>query len=224
MKITSDVLFAIVTSDKTVKFTPQDARMWEPHFNKTFDIFGINTNVRISAFLGQVLHESRFLTKLKESLYYTTAKRLMEVWPKRFTNESYASLFVKNPTKLANKVYANRNGNGNEESGDGAKYIGRGLIGITGLANYLAVDNDLHIGLKEHPELLELPEYAALSAGSFWKQNGLNVLADQGKLIELTKRINSAKLGLDQRLRLTKIALIELDKLAIDNAVKSKNT
>ena len=151
---------------------------WTEALNPAMDRFEINSPPRIACFLAQTAHESSQFNRLKESLYYKTASRLMAVWPRRFPNEASAAPYVKNEEKLANVVYGKRMGNGPAESGDGYRYRGRGLIQITGRSNYTDVGKALGIDLINQPDLLLEPKWAALSAAYFWAGHGLNALAD----------------------------------------------
>ena len=172
---------------------------WFEPLKETFEKYQINTPKRQACFLGQVMHESGSFKFTKENLNYS-AKALMATWPSRFPNLETATQFERQPEKIANKVYSGRMGN--TEDGDGAKYIGRGLIQCTGKENYTHCGEALGIDLVANPQLLEEPRYAALSAGWFWNKKGLNALADEGTSNSfeiMTKRINGGLLGLDDR-------------------------
>ena len=173
--------------------------------NKTLEHFEINSINRIAMFLAQVGHESGGLNHTKENLNYK-AQGLMNTFPKYFRDvdpEEYAH----NPEKIANRVYANRMGNGNEESGDGFKFCGRGLIQLTGRDNYTRFANDIGMDLDEAVQYLGTPEGAAMSAGWFWSKNGLNALADEGDVVRCTKKINGGTIGLAERTSLYEEAL-----------------
>jgi putative chitinase len=175
-----------------------DGKWFEPLL-ETFDKYQINTPRRQACFIGQTMHESGSFKFTKENLNYS-AKALMATWPSRFPDLAIAMQFERQPEKIANKVYSGRMGN--TEDGDGAKYIGRGLIQITGKENYTHCGQALGIDLVSNPQLLEEPRYAALSAGWFWNKKGLNALADDGTsnaFEVMTKRINGGLLGLDDR-------------------------
>jgi len=174
-----------------------DAKWLEP-LNETFAKYDISTPVRQAYFIGQCAHESNNFTRLEEGLNYS-ASRLMAVWPSRFPSLDVANQYANNPEKLANFVYAGRLGNGNEESGDGWRYHGRGVIQLTGKDNYANCGSGLGVDLLGSPNLLIDPQYAVLSAGWFWNKKGLNALADAGDLDTMTKRINGGLLGLDDR-------------------------
>ena len=147
--------------------------------------------------MAQVGHESGGLRFTVENLNYR-ADALTRVWPSRFPlgiAESYAM----QPERIANRAYCDRMGNGNEASGDGWKYRGRGLIQLTGADNYadfsLSADNEA----LSDPDSVAEPELAALSAGWFWSRNGLNALADAKDIVGMTRRINGGTNGLDDR-------------------------
>lgn len=154
----------------------------------------------MAAFLGHVAHESGNLRKLVEGLSYKTLKQLRKTF-KTFRTESdeHASAYLGKSKDLANKVYANRNGNGNTASGDGWKYRGRGLIHVTGKANYAAFGREAGVDAVKTPELLETPRYAAASAGSYWKKHKLNELADAEMYEKLSLGINSSLKSFPER-------------------------
>jgi putative chitinase len=120
------------------------------------------------------------------------------VWPTRFP-PSIAESYALQPEKIANRAYADRMGNGNEASGDGWKYRGRGLIQLTGADNYAAFSLDADNEALSDPDSVAEPELAALSAGWFWSANGLNALADAKDVVGMTRRINGGTNGLDDR-------------------------
>lgn len=172
---------------------------WFEPFQETFARFEINTVLRKAAFIGQCGHESGGFRVLEENLNYKP-EALMRVWPSRFDAENVDE-YAHKPEKIANKVYAGRMGNGNEESGEGWKYHGRGLIQLTGKDNYTLCGDSLQADLLHHPELLVGQQYAALSAGWFWRKHGLNELADTKQYETMTNRINGGLLGQDDRLK-----------------------
>jgi putative chitinase len=176
---------------------------WVEPLNETFEKYEINTPKRQACFIGQCMHESGGFKLLRENLNYS-AKGLVATWPSRFPNEEYAEEYARKPERIANKVYSGRMGN--TEDGDGAKYIGRGLIQLTGKDNYKAVTEALGTDFIGQPQLLEEPRYAALSAGWFWNKKGLNALADANDIETMTKRINGGSIGIDDRK--AKIAMV----------------
>jgi putative chitinase len=169
---------------------------WFEPLQETFEKYQINTPKRQACFIGQCMHESGGFKHLKENLNYS-AKALMNTWPSRFPDMDTAEKFERQPEKIANKVYSGRMGN--SEDGDGAKYIGRGLIQLTGKDNYTAFGEAIGEDLVANPQLVEEPRYAALSAGWFWNKRGLNALADAMDIETLTKRINGGSIGINDR-------------------------
>lgn len=169
---------------------------WLEPLNETFDKYEINTSKRKACFIGQCMHESGGFKFLHENLNYS-AKALMATWPSRFPNIEVASEYERKPEKIADKVYSGRMGN--TEDGDGRKYIGRGLIQLTGKDNYKAATEALGEDLVANPQLVEEPRFAALTAGWFWNKKGLNALADTMDIETMTKRINGGTLGIDDR-------------------------
>lgn len=165
--------------------------------------FSLTTPTRQSAFLAQAGHESAGFTRLTENLNYS-ATGLAATWPGRFRGadgqpNALARALNRRPEAIANVVYANRMGNGPEASGDGWRYRGRGLLQITGRAQYERCGAALGLPLVEQPDLLAQPEPAVLSAAWFWQVNGLNELADAGDFEAITRRINGGLNGLAER-------------------------
>jgi putative chitinase len=167
--------------------------------------FGIDTPLRRAAFLSQCAHESSGFTKREESLSYR-AERLMQVWPKRFPTLAIARQYAAAPEKLANKVYASRMGNGDEASGDGWRFRGRGFKQLTGRDNYTACAMALGKTVDEMADYIGTDEGAAMSAAWFWACNHLNRYADARDIRTLTQKINGGLLGIDQRTALFKSA------------------
>ena len=177
--------------------TPALAEKWCIPLRYTCSNFDINTPERVAGFLAQVGHESGGLRFTVENLNYR-ADALTRVWPSRFP-PGVAESYAMQPERIANRAYADRMGNGNEASGDGWKYRGRGLIQLTGKDAYaafsLASDNNALL----EPDLVAETELAALSAGWFWSRNGLNALADNKDIVGMTIRVNGGTNGLDDR-------------------------
>jgi putative chitinase len=173
---------------------------WENPLQATFDKYDINTPRRQSAFLGQCAHESGNFKTLQENLNYS-AEGLMKTWPSRFPTKEVADQYARQPAKIAGKVYNGRLGNTSEE--EAAKYLGRGLIQLTGKENYERCGLAIGADLLSNPDLLLDPRYATMSAGWFWNKKGLNELADQQEHGQITKRINGGTLGLDDRIAKT---------------------
>jgi len=171
---------------------------WLEPLNETFQKYDISTPARQASFIGQCQHESDNFRTLEENLHYS-APRLMAVWPSRFPSLDVAAQYANNPEKLANKIYSGRMGNGDEESGEGYAYRGRGLIQMTGKESYANCGSGLGMDFIGNPNWLVDPKYAALSAGWFWNKKGLNNLADAQDYETMTKRINGGLNGLDDR-------------------------
>ena len=162
--------------------------------------YEINTTERIAAFLAQCAHESNGFKAIKENLNYK-ATSLRATFPKYFTTDETAEQYAHNQEKIANRVYANRMGNGNEASGDGYKYCGRGLIQLTGRDNYQAFADSIETPLASIFEYLATFEGAVQSAAWFWETNNLNKFADAEDILGLTKRINGGTIGLEDRVK-----------------------
>jgi putative chitinase len=153
---------------------------------------------RIAGFLAQTAHESGSFNFVKENLNYG-AKGLMTTFKRYFPNEELAKQYDRKPEMIANKVYANRMGNGDEASGDGYRFCGRGLIQLTGKNNYTKFAADLGISIEECVAYMETPQGACASAGWFWDNNSLNQYCDSNDFVTLTKRINGGTIGLEDR-------------------------
>ena len=173
---------------------------WIEAFDQLLPDYEINTPKRVAAFIAQCAHESGGFKFLKENLNYK-AESLMKTFPKYFSDKDTANAYAKQPAKIANRVYANRMGNGDEASGDGFKYCGRGLIQLTGKSNYSWFAASLEISPEEASAYLETSEGAAQSACWFWESNNLNVEADAGDIKKMTKKINGGYIGLDDRIK-----------------------
>ena len=192
---------------------------WVRPLNYAMEKFHISENVqRVTTFLGQVAHESSHMNRLQENMNYSRS-RLRTVWPSRFPDPESTEKYGNNPERLGNKVYANRMGNGPEQSGDGFLYRGRGLLQVTGRNNYAKMGGLIGLpSLLEMPDHLIEPRWAAMSAAAFWADADLNSLADTltDKDIRLvvrwiTRRINGGTHGLEQRLSYTNRGLEILD-------------
>lgn len=190
--MTAETLQACMPHAKTFNV----ARFIGP-LNNAMDKYFINTPKRQAAFLAQLAHESGSMRTVEENLNYT-ASQLLVVFGKYF-DETTAKEYAHNPQRIANRVYANRMGNGDEASGDGWKYRGKGLIQVTGKTNHDLVSHALNFDFIKDPEKLCLPGAAALSAGWFWYTHGLNALADEGKFELITRKINGGINGLVDR-------------------------
>ena len=170
---------------------------WTEALNKILPDYGIDTPQRVAAFLAQTAHESGGYSALHENLNYK-AESLARVWP-RYFNAGNANQYAHNPEAIANRAYANRMGNGDEASGDGWRYCGRGLLQVTGKSNYQAFADSVGMAVEDAPAFLQTFEGAVQSACWFWENNNLNQYADSGDFVTMTKRINGGTLGLDDR-------------------------
>ena len=190
---------SLVTVQMLCTITTQElADKWVNALNETCERFAIDTPFRIAGFLSNTAHESGGFKFVKENLNYSAAS-LMRVWPSRFPNVEIAQRYAMQPEKIANRAYADRMGNGDEASQDGSKFLGRGLIQLTGKNNYVAYSLACDNEALQKPEIVEQPKYAAESAGWFWDVNRLNTLADAQEVGGMCRRINGGYNGLDDR-------------------------
>jgi putative chitinase len=171
---------------------------WTEALNKILPDYGIDTPQRVAAFVAQAAHESGNFTALHENLNYR-AVTLRKVFPKYFPTDEMAAQYAQKPEKIANRVYANRMGNGSEESGDGFRYCGRGLIQLTGQQNYQNFADSIETPIEQVPDFLQTFEGAVQSACWFWENNNLNQYADTDDILTMTKRINGGTIGLEDR-------------------------
>jgi putative chitinase len=162
------------------------------------DNYEINTTNRIAGFLAQCGHESGDFNTLHENLNYS-AQGLRGVFPKYFADDATAHAYERQPEKIANRIYANRMGNGPESSGDGYRYRGRGAIQLTGHDNYAQFANSVGKSIPDAITYLETLEGAIESAAWFWKTHGLNATCDADDIVSMTKKINGGTIGLDDR-------------------------
>ena len=171
---------------------------WFEALSEILPEYEITSPQRVAAFLAQCAHESGGFVFLKENLNYKAAS-LRRVFPKYFPDDAIAAQYAGKGEMIANRVYANRMGNGDEASGDGFRYCGRGLIQLTGKNNYTFFAGSLDIPVEEASEYLQTFEGAVQSACFFWETNKLNQWADAGDILTLTKRINGGTIGLEDR-------------------------
>lgn len=194
-----------LTKDQLKKLLPKNPYIdyWYNALSQLLPDYEINTPQRIAAFIAQCAHESGNFMVLQENLNYRPAT-LRKIFPKYFPNDQIANEYCSRPNKqeaIANRVYANRMGNGDEASGDGYRYRGRGLIQLTGKDNYTFFAGSLGISVEEAAEYMGTFEGACQSACFFWEQNKLNQWADKGDIVTLTKRINGGTIGLEDRIK-----------------------
>lgn len=173
---------------------------WYRALTENIYFFEIDNEKRIAAFLAQTSHESMNYTRVIENLNYRWTS-LRSVFPKYFPNDSLAKKYAHDQRAIANRVYANRMGNGPESSGDGWRYRGRGLIQLTGKYNYKKFGDSLGISLSEVPDFLETFDGAVISACWYWENKDLNYYADNDDIKSITKLINGGYIGLEDRIR-----------------------
>jgi len=175
-------------------------------YKSLFEKYGLTTKLRIAHFTAQIEHESG-LKPIAENLNYS-AQGLETIFKKYFPTFELQVKYQRKPEKIANRVYANRMGNGNEASGEGWKYRGRGFIQITGKINYFQLANDTDLDCLKNPDLLLQEANAMISALWFWHKAGLNKLADKNDLKGITRKINGGYNGLEHRTELLKKYLL----------------
>ena len=193
MQITRNQLNSIIPGN-------QHLDKWLECLNTILVEYEIDSPERVAAFLAQCAHESAGFTAIKENLNYK-ASSLRKVFPKYFPTDELAEQYAHNQEAIANRVYGNRMGNGDEHSGDGYAYCGRGLIQLTGHDNYKAFADSLSSSMEEIVEFLQTFEGCVQSACWFWETNDLNSLADAGDIKAMTKRINGGYIGLEDRIK-----------------------
>ncbi len=187
------------------------ADKWADALQATCDRFEINTPERIAGFVAQCAHESGMFKSVSEGLNYKVEALKALFGRHRISEEDcnkYGRIDGKQPADqagIANAIYGGEFGKknlGNTEYGDGYNYRGRGLIQLTGKANYKKAGDSLGVDLVANPDLVATPEYAALTAGWFWSANGLNALADAKDLLGMTKKVNGGTIGIEHRTEL----------------------
>jgi putative chitinase len=154
--------------------------------------FQIDTPARMGAFVGQCMVETGCFTQLEENLYYSNPQHILKTFPHEVPSIAEAQLLAKKPEALGNRVYANRLGNGDEASGDGYRYRGRGCIQITGRSHYSDASVELGVDYLGDPGLVGLAEGACLTAAWFWHIHKLNVLADAWAIDAITRQVNGS--------------------------------
>jgi putative chitinase len=171
---------------------------WCNALNQILPDYGIDTPQRVAAFIAQCAHESGNFRFLSENLNYRW-ETLRKLFSKYFPTDELAKQYEKKPEKIANRIYGGRMGNGPEETGDGFRYCGRGLIQLTGRANYEAFADSIESTPEEVSEYLGTFEGAVQSACWFWETNNLNQFADTDDIKTMTRRINGGFIGLADR-------------------------
>jgi putative chitinase len=199
----------LISKEKLAEALPdcrkQEIEAFHEDLNEAMEEFEINTPRRMAAFLAQCAHESGNFRTVRENLNYS-ADGLKKIFPKYFKDRD-ASQYHRQPEKIANVVYSGRMGNGDEASGDGWRFCGRGLIQLTGKTNYEHCGEALEVDVVGDPKWLETPEGASWSAAWFWDSRDLNDLADAGDIKMITKRINGGFIGLEDRIEHYETAL-----------------
>lgn len=191
-EFTQDKLANILSKNKEVA-------EWYSLMNTMLPKYDINTESRVAGFLAQCGHESLEFTVLKENLNYSS-DALNRVFPKYFERAGRdATEYHRQPEKIANVIYANRMDNGDTASGDGYRFRGRGVIQLTGRANYTNFGKSIGKSPEEVVKYLETKQGALESACWFWSTNGLNRYADGQDVVGMTKRINGGTIGLEDR-------------------------
>ena len=193
MEITREQLQACIGKNPYLDY-------WVHALNEILPEYEISTPQRLAAFIAQTAHESGNYVFLKENLNYKAAS-LRRVFPKYFPDDSIAAAYANKPEMIANRVYANRMGNGDEHSGDGYRYCGRGLIQLTGKTNYQSFADSIETPVEEITEYLGTFEGAVQSACWFWETNNLNKWADAGDIKTMTRIINGGYIGLEDRIK-----------------------
>lgn len=182
------------------------AQLWLNWMLSAMKCHGVSTKLRQAAFLAQAGHESDGFHILSENMNYN-ADRLLEIFPKHFTL-AQAGAYARNPEQIANRVYANRMGNGDEASGDGWKFRGGGIFQLTGRNDYRAFGQFQGLDFEAEPDRVRVPGWvAAMSAGWEWERSKMNALADLGNIDAVSKRLNGGSNGLDDRRRRYAVAL-----------------
>lgn len=194
------MISSILTIEKFKAILPNNPNIleWYSSLNRFLPNYNITTLKRIAAFLAQTAHESADYIRLSENLNYS-ATGLLKVWPNRFSNIKIAKQYEKNPEKIGNFVYGNRLGNGPVNSGDGYNYRGRGLIQLTGKANYLEFSEFSKISFNDIIKYLETFDGAVHSTCWFWQKHDLNSYSDKNDILGQTVKINGGKKGLADR-------------------------
>jgi putative chitinase len=196
---------SVITKQQLAELLPKNRYIsqWCNALNAILPEYDINTPTRVAAFIAQCAHESGGFQFLQENLNYRAAS-LRKVFPKYFPTDALAEEYAARPNRqeaIANRIYANRMGNGDEASGDGFRYRGRGLIQLTGKNNYTIFAASIETALEEIPGYLQTFEGAVQSACWFWDQNNLNKEADAKDIRTMTRKINGGFIGLEDRIK-----------------------
>jgi putative chitinase len=194
----------MLSVEQLARFAPHcDAPVLAPAISTAAAEWHIDTPKRLAHWLGQLSIESRGFTRFVENLNYS-AERLMAVWPHRFPDLALARRYEHRPDALANFVYAGRLGNTHAD--DGSMFRGRGLIQLTGRANYRRYGDLLGLDLIANPARAAEPDVAPRLAAAFWSEHGLNPLADADDVRAITRAINGGEVGLEARAEAVRLA------------------
>lgn len=218
--LTADILTAAIGLQAEL------AALWLPHIIFVAGEADLSTPARLGHWLVQTAHESQLYTHLEENLNYSTPEQVCKTFRGGFDIDKdkivdpeeieFAKQFLRQPQKLGNRAYANKNGNGDEVSGDGWRFRARGPIGITGRSIYLACGKALGVDLIANPDLLAKDlRMAARSAGWYWTSRSINRLADAGDIMAVTKAVNGGYNGIEDRKRLAARALPLLQEVSV---------
>lgn len=195
--------FVIITvlqlKDILTNAIDEHVEKYTPALNAEMQKYEVHSPIRVAHFIAQIAHESGSFRYSSENLNYS-AKALRAVFGKYFPTDEMAEAYARQPEKIANRVYASRMGNGDEASGEGWKFRGRGLIQLTGKENYTNCGNAIGRDLLSNPDQLATDPYAAVAASLwFWNSRSLNTHADNDDVNTVTRRINGGLNGLDDR-------------------------
>lgn len=202
----------MISANRLIAVWPHSSAPWLEAVVDIMPKWGIVGPARETAFLGQMRHESGDFSRFTESLYYKDPERIARIFRTAFDLDQdkvvdpveieFAKKFIRNPEALANRAYANKFGNGDETSGDGWKYRGRGPIQTTFKSNYEKASFWTHVNLVKDPDEMLVPRVGCAAACGYWKDHGCNELADLGDHREITRRINPGMAGLAERVHL----------------------
>lgn len=204
----------MIPASKLIRAIPHASEPWLIAMVATMPKFSIIGYQREAMFLAQIRHECADFSHFEESLYYTDPERIAKIFRTAFDENhdrvisqveiDFAAGYARNPRKLANRAYAFKYGNGNEDSGDGYKYRGRGPIQTTFKDNYRMASEWANSDLVTNPDQLLIPDIGCAAACGYWRSHGCNELADVGDIRGVTKQINPGLAGLEERTLLTK--------------------
>lgn len=190
LELTKEPTMGVVTAQILTQFAPALAKNAE-ELAAILNASNVNTKLRVAHFLAQAGHESALFSVTTENLNYS-ADALGRVFKKYFPTAELRAQYARKPEQIANRVYANRMGNGNEASGDGWKHRGRGYFQLTGKDNYLKYSKSAYGDdrILKSPELLAQPVDALKSAIWYWETNNLSKWADKDDVLAVSKVVN----------------------------------